>query len=326
MEMDEKRRFLRHAFAMLTFSFVLGLVAGALGGQHHPNARIWMGAHVTGILTGLLLIGLGVVRPSLRLGPRAGRAFFAAAVGGNWFAMLLFGIFGSLAGVPGAITTPNLPPAAPWQSTIIGIGLVIVTLTTFTTCGLALYGLRARTPSRSADALAPPGYKAGVSASNDGLGEYEPGQPVGRALVGRQRELGELGRGLDEARGRGRLFLLAGEPGIGKTTLSADEASACGQSRRGLPVLWGRCWEAGGAPAYWPWLDVLAAPRAGSMHRGARRGARRRGRSRGRGAAGGAGAVRHVASAVVPPTSTERASGCGAWPWRCSEGPRAPRA
>ena len=27
---------------------------------------------------------------------------------------------------------------------------------------------------------------------------------------------------------------------------------------RGLPVLWGRCWEAGGAPAYWPWLDVLA--------------------------------------------------------------------
>ena len=26
-----------------------------------------------------------------------------------------------------------------------------------------------------------------------------------------------------------------------------------------VPVLWGRCWEAGGAPAYWPWLESLAS-------------------------------------------------------------------
>jgi len=77
-------------------------------------------------------------------------------------------------------------------------------------------------------------------------------------LVGRDGELGELLAGLDDAMsGRGRLFLLAGDPGIGKSRL-ADEAAA--QARdRGFKVAWGRCWEAGGAPAYWPWVQSLRA-------------------------------------------------------------------
>ncbi len=62
--------------------------------------------------------------------------------------------------------------------------------------------------------------------------------------------------GLDEAiAGRGRFFLLTGEPGIGKTRL-CDEVAAAATSR-GVPVVWGRAWEAGGAPAYWPWMEVL---------------------------------------------------------------------
>src|SRR5438552_17817424 len=80
----------------------------------------------------------------------------------------------------------------------------------------------------------------------------------GRAFVGRERELGQIGAALDEvAGGRGRLLLLAGEPGIGKTSL-ADSATA-EAAGRGFAVLWGRCWEAGGAPAYWPWLEILSA-------------------------------------------------------------------
>ena len=76
--------------------------------------------------------------------------------------------------------------------------------------------------------------------------------------MGRERELAELVAGLDDAlAGRGRLFLLAGEPGIGKSRL-ADEL--IGQARaRGARVLVGRCWEAGGAPAYWPWVQALRA-------------------------------------------------------------------
>lgn len=49
--------------------------------------------------------------------------------------------------------------------------------------------------------------------------------PSGDVFVGRSRELGELLAGLDDATGgRGRLFLLGGEPGIGKSRL-ADELS-----------------------------------------------------------------------------------------------------
>jgi AAA ATPase domain len=81
---------------------------------------------------------------------------------------------------------------------------------------------------------------------------------AGGAFVGRERETHELRAGLDDAlAGRGRLFLVAGEPGIGKSRL-ADELAVEARAR-GAEVLWGRCWEAGGAPAYWPWVHSLRA-------------------------------------------------------------------
>ena len=51
--------------------------------------------------------------------------------------------------------------------------------------------------------------------------------------------------------------MLVGEPGIGKTRI-ADAAAALADAS-GLAVHWGRCWESGGAPAYFPWLGILAA-------------------------------------------------------------------
>jgi len=76
------------------------------------------------------------------------------------------------------------------------------------------------------------------------------------AFVGRTRELAALSAGLEDAfAGRGRLFVIGGEPGIGKSRLAAELAI---QARaRGARGLWGRCWEAGGAPAYWPWVQSL---------------------------------------------------------------------
>jgi DNA-binding SARP family transcriptional activator len=76
------------------------------------------------------------------------------------------------------------------------------------------------------------------------------------AFVGREGELAELISGLEDAiAGHGRLFLLVGEPGIGKSRL-ADELIVRAWSR-GARVLVGRCWEAGGAPAYWPWVQSM---------------------------------------------------------------------
>jgi DNA-binding SARP family transcriptional activator len=83
-----------------------------------------------------------------------------------------------------------------------------------------------------------------------------PDGPVG--FVGRDSELAALTSGLDDAfAGRGRLFLVHGEPGIGKSRL-ADEVAAAAKAR-GANVLVGRSWEAGGAPAYWPWMQSLRA-------------------------------------------------------------------
>ena len=75
-------------------------------------------------------------------------------------------------------------------------------------------------------------------------------------LVVRDHELRELVEALDDAvSGRGRLFLLAGEPGIGKSRLADELASRAREI--GHAVLWGRGWEDAGAPPFWPWVQAL---------------------------------------------------------------------
>ena len=75
-------------------------------------------------------------------------------------------------------------------------------------------------------------------------------------FVGRERELAEVRAAIDDARaGRGRLVLFTGEAGIGKTRL-ADESARLATTE-GMRVRWGRCWEGGGAPAHWPWIQVI---------------------------------------------------------------------
>jgi predicted ATPase len=77
----------------------------------------------------------------------------------------------------------------------------------------------------------------------------EPGQ----LLVGRQREMAEIRAVLDYAlSGRGRLVMLAGEPGMGKTCIAQELAANA--EELGAQVFWGRCHEGPGRPPYWPWI------------------------------------------------------------------------
>lgn len=77
-----------------------------------------------------------------------------------------------------------------------------------------------------------------------------------RAILGREDELRRLAAAFEEVRsGRGRMFLLLGEPGIGKTRLCDELARIA----KGARVAWGRCSEAGIAPSYWPFTQLLRA-------------------------------------------------------------------
>ena len=76
------------------------------------------------------------------------------------------------------------------------------------------------------------------------------------AFVDRVHELAELTAGIDGAlASEGRLLTVSGEPGVGKSRLARQAAAYA--EKRGVRALWGRCWEHGGAPPYWPWVQAL---------------------------------------------------------------------
>lgn len=82
--------------------------------------------------------------------------------------------------------------------------------------------------------------------------------PPTAPFVGREAVIGVLQQALDGALGgHGRLMLLVGEPGIGKTR-TAEELSRHAR-QRGFNVLFSRCHESEGAPAFWPWVQLLRA-------------------------------------------------------------------
>jgi DNA-binding SARP family transcriptional activator len=83
-----------------------------------------------------------------------------------------------------------------------------------------------------------------------------PGRRAAEPVVGRDNELALLEAGLEDAlAGRGRLFVVAGAAGTGKTRLGDEIASRA--KAGGARILWGRGWGGGGAPAFWPWIQAL---------------------------------------------------------------------
>ncbi len=77
-------------------------------------------------------------------------------------------------------------------------------------------------------------------------------------LVGRSAALARLDAALEAATaGQGRTVLISGEPGIGKTRLGEELAALAAAA--GAAVAWGGSNEGEGAPAFWPWVEVLRA-------------------------------------------------------------------
>jgi DNA-binding CsgD family transcriptional regulator/tetratricopeptide (TPR) repeat protein len=75
-------------------------------------------------------------------------------------------------------------------------------------------------------------------------------------IVGRQNEIEAPENALDSAKhGNGRTIGLFGEPGIGKSSLVSESTESA--TTNGFDVLKGYCREHGGAPAYWPWIELI---------------------------------------------------------------------
>jgi class 3 adenylate cyclase len=79
---------------------------------------------------------------------------------------------------------------------------------------------------------------------------------AGGVFVGREAELGSARGVLEDAlAGQGRLLLVSGDPGIGKTRTAEQLATYA--RVRGARVYWGRCYETRGQPPYWPWSEAI---------------------------------------------------------------------
>ena len=115
-------------------------------------------------------------------------------------------------------------------------------------------------PGPAPEKPGPPPGQVGGPAGEAGAAlavSVPPGLPAAAGeLVGRDDQLAVLERVLAGAQGgRGCVVLVAGEPGIGKTRLAEEVARRAAAA--GMQVAWGRCHEGDGAPALWPWAQVV---------------------------------------------------------------------
>ncbi len=122
------------------------------------------------------------------------------------------------------------------------------------------------TPARAA---AGPTPAASSIATSDAAAADAPlsraSQRPKALFIGRKPELAQLTTALQAARkGFGRVVLLAGSGGMGKTSLVQQLALQAEQ--QGTTTLWGRCLEEAGAPPYWPWRQLIRSHlRGGSL-------------------------------------------------------------
>jgi hydroxylaminobenzene mutase len=133
----ERRMLYRHGVLFLLLSALLGLVVAA----QPPHPGKWMAAHVSGLMTGILVIGLGALWPEVRLGDGTRRRALQMGLTAAWLGMVA-NFYAALVNLPGPATDPGRQPDAPWQLPIFFVMLAVIVPTTIGSFFLVWKGLR----------------------------------------------------------------------------------------------------------------------------------------------------------------------------------------
>jgi hypothetical protein len=133
----ERRTLFRQGSLFLLIATLLGLILAA--GAPHPAK--WLAAHLTALLTGLLLIGLGGLWSELRLAAATRRRALMLNLTASWLGTT-GNIYAALVNVPGPASDPGRTPDATWQVYVFFALLAVVVPTTIAAFFLVWRGLR----------------------------------------------------------------------------------------------------------------------------------------------------------------------------------------
>jgi hypothetical protein len=135
---NDARFVMRHGGIQLAVSMLLGipLAAGA------PNARAWMGLHMTVMIVAILLLVTGLSWPHFRLGARGHSALKWLSVV-NGYVGLVLGTVAAVFKVPGPVTGAGQTPD-PQMMMILGPGFAFLGIAGITWGALIAWGLRGK--------------------------------------------------------------------------------------------------------------------------------------------------------------------------------------
>jgi hypothetical protein len=133
----ERRRLLRHGFLILFVALLFGLAITAL-----PYPRRWLAAHISALLTGLLLVAVGLAWNDLTLtAKQRAVAVWCGLI--SAYAGLAANVFAALVDFPGPASDPGVAAPMP-QAAVFFTLIAIIVPTILISIGLVLYGTRGR--------------------------------------------------------------------------------------------------------------------------------------------------------------------------------------
>ena len=133
---------IRHGFVLILLALITGLFVQAMA-----IPRLGLSAHTIGILSGVLLIGIGAVWPLFTLTVLQKQVLYWTWLYSsyiNWLGCLTGAVLGAGKITPIAAAGAVGPPFA---EVLVGILLISVAIVSFVAVGLSIYGLRGRAAS-----------------------------------------------------------------------------------------------------------------------------------------------------------------------------------